>query len=397
MTNTDLLSALNNVDAEYLEHSEKTYKRSHKVILRTLAAAAMIGVLAFGVFAISSANRIHRVDTKQTHIAKLLVQSDGSTTAHTGYAEVTLDVTMNPTAPETIQHFYVPMLPAQQWQAVPSFINPGTVPNYSHDTLLWWKSEDGSYVNFRQTAWRDYSGALPFDTVCTGYGADHSVSEKAFGNDTVFCVTVAPSALSDDISHPGLQKLYWSDGDYLFTMEVNYEMSETEITDILESITEVNDVSLFVNTVELSAFEAEHKADAIVAMYFPTALPEDCTQTVGCAQADGECLFLWEIGSDPLNASVLALSAAPEIYGFSQGEIADWECSAAPYQKSTCRWNDCEVTCYQGSEKAALLWNIGGIDYSLKSSGSAAYDADTLLQILSDMEWTENISEQFIK
>lgn len=394
MTTMQLMRAISAADPSDLEHSERTVRSKGKTAFRLSLAAAVVALLTITVFAVPAIrNALFGVRTKQTYISRIFVDEGNAADVHESYLDVSLDIALDKSAPASIETYYIPMLPASQWEPIPLITREGQSPNLSKSTLLQWQTQDGSYVLFRQYAMPGYSAEQPFDSVCTGFDADYSIEQIELSSYIVQRITVEPSskeALGFLGKHAGLQKLYWSNGDYIFTMEVNFDMSDATLADIFESITTTADVMPYL-TIERQSAEIDlvpklHQE----AILWPDTLPEDCVQTVGVQTADGGYLFLWITDHDLVEPSVLALTIAPG--GQNSSIMLDWETAAEDFEKEETTIKNIPVTCYQNAYQAELLWTYDGEDYSLKASGAQALSVQELLEILQSAALTDNIA-----
>ena len=396
MTTLDLIAAISAARAEDLEHSERQRSGKRRTGARLLLTAAVLAVLTATVFAIPTVrNALFGVETTKTFVSRVFV-TEGQADFRESAIDVALELQMDANAPARIETCYVPMLPAQQWDAIPLTLSGGETLSFRANTLLQWQNGNGDYVRFRQFAMPSYNGQYTFDSVSTGFDAEYSVSQIELGGYAAQRITVEPSSIDDlgfHAEHAGLQKLYWSDGRYVFTMEVNRDMTDAMLASILESIQPVEDLTPYVavryeNTVVLP-IPSIHLEQIL----FPERLPEGYVQTDGVQTADGGYLFLW-CDDAPIVPNVLELSIVPA--GTNEWTMKDWETSAAPYEKTTQTVGEYPVVCYQREKRAQLLWTWDGVDYTLKSSGASACSVSELLQILQSCAATKDIEQHLL-
>lgn len=383
MTTLDLIAAIGAAGNEDLEHSERTVSTRHRVTTSVLLVAAILAMLTATAFAVPAIrNALFGTVVKQTFVSKIFVEEGNSADVRESSVDVSLDVRMNPDAPNVLKTCYVPMLPAREWEPIPIKVTSGQELSFRTSTLLQWRNSEGDYVLFRQFAMPDYSVEQPFDSVCTGFDAEYSTDQLQLGEYTVQRITVEPSTMETlgfRGENAGLQKLYWSDGDYIFSMEVNYSMSEEELGAILESIAPVEQVGDYVAVERTPGIVLPLPQLHLAEIRFPKTLPEGYVQTAGAQAAIGEYFFLW-CKKDTLPESVLELSIAPE--GRNIDIQKDWETSAEDDSKTTREAGGITVLCYQREAQAQLLWSIDGADYTLKSSGPERLSTEELLQLL---------------
>lgn len=286
MTKLDLIAAIGAASDEDLEHSERLASGKHRVKIRILMAAAIIALLSFTAFAAPAIwNALFGVTAEQYRISGIFVEKGQPIDVRESSLNISLDVQMSKDAPSRLLTCYVPMLPAEQMEPIPLTVMKGAVIIFRTDSLLQWQNEDGEYVLFRQVAWPDYAKGQTFDTVSTGFDAGYSITQTELGGYTVQRLMVEPSEKDENgvhAEHPGLQKLYWSDGFYLFSMEVNYSMEDARLAEILESIQPVSDVTKYVVIEEQAASSQEPQPSLILnRILFPETIPQGYEQSCG--------------------------------------------------------------------------------------------------------------------
>lgn len=394
MTNLDLISAIGEaVKQEDLEHSERLVTHRRRVTTRVLLAAALIALLSFTAFAAPAIyNALFGVETTRSAVSRIFVEKGKPAEVSESALNITLNVRMLPEAPSEIETFYVPMLPAKQWDPIPLQKTEGSTVSFDIDVLLQWQNADGEYVKFEQTAWPyDTFGEFQ-DTLLTGFDASYSVSQAELGGYPVQRIVVEPSEKEENgvcAAHPGLQKLYWSDGLYIFSMEVNYSMSDARLAEILESIRPVSAPADYIVIEEVSVPETELRPSLDLArILFPGSLPQGYVQSYGRRYGDGECFFLW-LKKGVNQPTALELTIAPE--GRNDWIRKDWETQAKPYEITERDVNGTLVLCYQDSSTAQLLWQLDGADYTVYSTGPERLTVEELLEILEGMTFVEDI------
>ena len=400
MTNLDLITAIGAAaDREDLEHSERLVTRRRRVSTRVLLAAALIALLYFTAFAAPAIyNALFGVETTQTFVSRIFVEEGKPADVSESAIDIYLKVRMLPEAPSEIETFYVPMLPAKQWDPIPLQKTEGSVVSFDIGILLQWQNADGEYVIFEQTAWPADPDGQFSDTLLTGFDASYSVSQTELGGCTVQRIVVEPSEKEENgvcAADPGKQKLYWSDGLYIFSMEVNYSMPDARQTEILESIRPVGDPADYLVIERIPVPETEPRPSLdLDRVLFPASLPQGYAQSYGRRYGDGECFFLWlkEGVSQP---TALELTIAPE--GRNDLIKKDWETQAKPWEKTERDVNGTLVLCYQDSWTAQLFWQLDGADYTVCSTGPERFTVEELLEILEGMTFLENIDSVLMR
>lgn len=238
----DLYRAIGEVDAEFLEHSEKKVSRGGRAVVRVGLLAAIVAALSLTAMAIPAVwNHIFGVQVEQKQIAAVMVDENSETIVN-GYADVTLDMTLPQTAPLQVETVYVPLYPAENWEPIVELRDDEAAEDDPTATYFGWDTQDGSYVIFRQLARRGYRGDYPVFAVNLGFHAAYSVGTRTLDGCEVQTITVEPSGMEQDgyaARDGGRKLLIWSDGAYIFSMEVNYDMDEELLQKVFQSIAPV--------------------------------------------------------------------------------------------------------------------------------------------------------------
>lgn len=389
MTELDLIAAIGAVDAADLEHSERSSAGKRRIGTKVLLAAAIVSLLCTTVFAVPAIyNALFGVETRQTFVSRIFVEEGKPADVHESALTITLDVRMLPEAPSEIETFYVPMLPAKQWDPIPLQITEGSVVSFNLDVLLQWQNADGEYVIFEQTAWPADPYGHFHDTMLTGFDASYSVSRAELGGYPVRRIVVEPSEKEENgvyAADPGKQKLYWSDGLYIFSMEVNYTMSDARLAEILESLQPVPDAFEYLVIEEVPVPEKE-PVIKLSRILFPESLPEGYELSWANRYKNGVCDFQWRKEGDYLPA-VLNLI----VNGRNDWFKEDWETLAKSYEQTEREVNGISVQCYQDNWEAQLLWRYDGTTYSIHSKGPGRLTVEELLEILEGMSLLKEI------
>ena len=391
MTNLDLISAIGAAAEQDLDHSERLVTHRRRVSTRVLLAAALIALLSFTAYAAPAIyNALFGVETRQTFVSRIFVEEGKPADVSESAIDIYLKVRMLPEAPSEIETFYVPMLPAEQWAPIPLRISEGQVASFDLGVLLQWQNADGEYVKFEQTTWpANPYGHFP-DTLLTGFDASYSVSQAELGGCTVQRIVVEPSEKEENgvyAAHPGLQKLYWSDGLYIFSMEVNYTMSDARLAEILESIRPVSDPADYLVIERIPVPETEPKPIIKLSqILFPGSLPEGYELSWGRRYKTGECDFLWRKDGETM-PTVLNLT----VNGKNDQFKADWERQARPYEQTEREVNGTTIHCCEDNWTSQLLWRLDGTPYSLISTGPQRLTVEELLELVEGMTLLDEI------
>ena len=412
--------AAENVKFKTLRRLEQAQapRRSVRPLRRVLIAAAVVIALVGGAFAAPAIwNALTSVRTVQAGKGVLQLTEHG-VLAKAGYLEITPEITKNEDAPETIETYYVPSLCAD-WEPVTQYYSSEATPSMQKDASFAWKLPEGGYALLRQFTLTGYAPDICFDTVSLGFGSYYTLSEQQYGEIPAYCVAVPPSEYPEPVGLTeeqtvyspggyggyseealrqydlgsvcfemdedaglarmycrGLKRLYWSDGDYLFTLEVNYDMSEQTLTAILESLTPVEDFRPYVR---MERAEPAPAAEEIVqTVLFPDFVPEGWTLMDGGSGTGG---WIWSYA----DRSGLELLQETEPTS-CDCERLDWMGSMEDYRSYETTVGDWRVTVFESDFKAALLWKTETDYFVLSSSGPDRLDAQTLLRIAESLE-----------
>ena len=391
MTNLDLISAIGAAAEQDLDHSERLVTHRRRVSTRVLLAAALIALLSLTAYAAPAIyNALFGVETRQSFVSRIFVEKGKPADVSESAIDIYLKVRMLPEAPSEIETFYVPMLPAEQWDPIPLQKTEGSAVSFDNGVLLQWQNADGEYVIFEQTAWPADPDGQFSDTLLTGFDASYSVSQTELGGCTVQRIVVEPSEKEENgvyAAHPGLQKLYWSDGLYIFSMEVNYSMPDARQTEILESIRPVGDPADYLVIEEIPAPETEPKPIIKLSrILFPGSLPQGYVLSYGCRYKSGECDFQWRKDGESM-PTVLNLT----VNGDNDQFKADWERQAKPYEQTEREVNGTPIRCCEDNWTSQLLWRLDRTPYSLISTGPERLTVEELLEIVEGMSFLDEI------
>lgn len=383
---------------------------------RVLIAAAAAILLIGGVFAAPVIwNALNAVDTKLASNSVLLHTETG-VLAREGYLEITPELTPNENAPKTIETYYIPQL-CENWDPITLYYTTEEAPTMQKDAFFAWRLPDGGYVQLRQHPLADYNAESPLDTVSLGFGSDYTLSERQFGEILAQCIAVPPSDCAEpmdwsgdskyflppgygaysagvlllgdadgtcenmdestglsNMHHPGLQKLWWSDGDYLFLLQVNYNMSEETLTEILESFVPVEDFRPYV-TLEYTEPVAQEVLPVETPL-FPTAVPEGwMLKSTNSQPVD---VYTWVWSYEDRSGLELIQQSSPDSYDIA---MMDWYGSTEAVTRFEASAQNWSITAFESAYKAALLWKSDTDWFILSSSGPDRLDAPALLTI----------------
>lgn len=373
----DLYRAIGNALPEYLEHSERESSHRCSMTLRICIAAALVLVLSLTAVAVPYIrNYISSVAVRQTHAVTVILDKSGESVLG-AHADISLDTKLRSNAPATLESFYIPMYLAEHWQPCTQYRNR---EDYGHEVSglsLRWEKGDGLYLVFTQLAQPGYTGDYPISGIDLGYADTYSVETRNFGWHKVQAVVVPPSQL-EDLVDEGRQKFFWSDGDYIFSMEVNYDMSDALLEEIFQSISKVETVEDYMRIEYISPTASEPMA--VDSPMMPAYIPDGWIQSIGGRQPDGSYLYLWNLQDELSVMSALEYVQTADTE-FLELKQRDWFSSVEEYETETETINGCTFTIYIGNSDTQLLWRSEGYSFCLTSSGPNRLCADELVAI----------------
>ncbi len=375
----DLYRAIGAADPAYLEHSEKRNPVKRGRLLRVGIAAAVIVVLCMSAMAVPAVRQLI-FGVQPTRIAAVYVEN-GAEVMSNASGDVRLDVQLPADAPGSIETYYVPLLPAQSWTPIVRTVT-GSVPESSYSTYLGWEDGEGNYVLFQQLVQPGYQGDYTIDTVNLGFNGDYTTEKTVVADQEVQMIAVKPSSLEGEEiagSDAGRRKLYWSDGSYIFIMEVNYDMKQSLLAQIFDSIAQTDSVEAYQQIVVEQAPDLGEPMTIETPMR-PAELPEGWAEDRGGQQPDGSYAYYWrpEDETQAMTAVLEFTQTKDEVYYTTV--VADWETTATEHTAETTTVTGWETTVYTAANEVQLLWREEGYIFSLVSSGPNHLSAEQLLK-----------------
>lgn len=383
MKTEDLLLAIGQADTEFLEQSERKTKRRKPHIFAYIAAAVCVLCASVAAYTMSQ-NNIQDVAVRQT-MQGVIIQHDGYTVSVGGSADVTLKMQMPADAPSKVEKFYVPKL-MQDWTAK-EIITVEEKTEDKKETYLIWENANGDSVIFRQIAAPGYAGQYAIDTILLGYQTAYQTDVKTIGKTDVHTVTIAPSKIEKDgivAQDEGRQKLYWSDGEYLFIMEVNYDMSEELIAEIFASIEQVDSIAPYQNLVPAGDVEIP-ELPPISDLMFPTKIPDGWEQTSVSENPISECASYWKFASEPEQMSVIVFTQSTD-EEYHNSELILWATSVKNYTEESRIMDGICYTIFTSDNQIQILWQCDGYFFSIDNAGENLATLDDLLAMAQSVE-----------
>ena len=383
MKTEDLLLALGQADQEFLEQSEPKKKRKTLHIFAYIAAAVFVLCTSVAAYALSQSN-IKDVAVRQT-MRGVIVNRDGYSVSIGGSADITLKMEMPANAPSKVEKFYAPTL-MQDWTAK-EIITVETGAEDKRETYLTWTNADGDSVIFRQIAAPGYEGQYAIDTVLLGYQAEYQTNVKTIGEYEVHTVTVKPSKMEKDgvvAEDEGRIKLYWSDDEYIFIMEINYNMSDELLAEIFASIEQVESLAPYQNLVPAGDVEIRELPPISVLM-FPTKIPEGWEQTRQSENPISEYNSYWKLASETEQRSVIEFTQTTD-EEYYDSVLFLWAASVKNYTEENKMMDDICYTVFVSENQVQIIWQQDGCCFSLDSAGPMHAGAHDLLAMAQSIQ-----------
>lgn len=206
-------------------------------VVRAVLIAAIVLALAVSVYAATEITQaIRRQNRKPNHEALTAgdVQTDDEAYFTPTYPsgdsyekrmhEVRLEVEMYPDAPETVDIFYMLQV-SQEYTQIHGYLYHERISvNYS------WSTPEG-IIDFKQTAGADFDPSEVVDVVWTKPGVAPEVEVTWIAGLKGYLVREEPA--QDSI---GRTTFHWSDGDYLFRLQVPYEYTDAQLEKLISGI-----------------------------------------------------------------------------------------------------------------------------------------------------------------
>lgn len=391
MTNHDLFLALNYVRPEYLACSEAEGKQPRRIPRRLALTAAVAALLACSVLAgITVANHIKNARSEQTNRPAAIHDLQGTVQIYEGMADISLSLHLMEERPAKIEAFYVPLYFAENWE-MEAQIRPAHQENREAylDTRLMWQDGAGGYAEFTQCIVDARIPAdcaeYPFDCVSTGYNESCQTENLQLGQYSLFCVTVPPSSAELDnqtVCHDGLRKFYWSDGNYLFTLEVSYDVSDAVVEQALESLTTVPDITTYETVHYIDPEPVAYEAQ--ITTLVPREVPDGWQQLYGEVAPDGCYNFAWRGEADNWNLELTQVRT-----GSQTGLLREWETTTEDCAKFTYTIQSWDVVIYQRENKLQAFWHVGEADYVLTLRGRGEHAVDDMVAFIDNLELTD--------
>lgn len=218
------------VISEVLEMTSerKTNDFGCSVLRKILIAAVAVMLVATSVFAASAIHNALVGGSLKSDGVSFTLMNDSNEGLNR--YEVWLDVDMNENAPESIKTYYMPAL-ADEYQQYFGYVYQQSATVYMWtDGIGRWENE----VRFWQTA----GGSFEVDKAIA---CVYMLPEETPEAKMVELNSIQGYLVGDSFGY-GSKSFFWSDGDYLFQLDVPDEYTNDDIAELLQSIVAVEDI-----------------------------------------------------------------------------------------------------------------------------------------------------------
>lgn len=363
-----------------IEQSETKRHLMRRPLRTVLLAAAALALLVSSVFAAPLLwNAITGIEAEQ-NARPVLYFDENTVIVEGGYIDIVPEITPNPNAPEQIQTYYVPAQ-AASWTAEPFVYTSPSLPDLSKGYYGEWTLPDGTQVMLRQCVVSLYSPGAGFDEVAVGYDSRYTIEQRDYDHISAQCVVVPPSQALEGKEDPGRKKLYWSDGDYLFTLEVSYSMSDEALAEIMNSLHPVDEILPYLNLVYKEVKPSVKTA--VQDPVFPSYMPENWKlfEKSGI-QGDGSYIWFWDPTESIGYLEFDQIANEPDMY--YEMFLTDW-LSLWDVQPEEVTLGEWTIKTFEDDFRTALLWRTEDEVFYFKCCGEERLDVSELLKIAASL------------
>lgn len=245
MNAENLFQAIGELDDGMLMAADKEPKRQRKIGWKVGLVAAVVaglGISAAAAPAIYNAIFGAKVEKDEHVWISATDPADGSSYEMNVY-EIRLELEVDENAPDSIEVFYVPDVPEELVQ-IKGYIHLRDEENAL--TQFWWINEQtDSDIFFSQQAGGSLTPEDLTEQVSTALGGEPGTKLCTVAGISGYLIDVRP--LGDGIG--GDRIFYWSDGQYLFRLEVPYEYSDAQLAELVASVQPVEDIVPYLSTI----------------------------------------------------------------------------------------------------------------------------------------------------
>lgn len=243
MKKEKLFEAIGQLDESLLSGADmqKPHRRVGWKVMLVAAVVAGMAVTAVASPTIRSALFGGKVETDDRTWFSATDPSDGSSYAMNSH-EITLSVEMDEDAPESIQIYHIPQIP-EGFTQIKGHLHGYDAPNAL--AQFWWILEGTDEdIFFSQVAGGSVTPQDLTEIVATVPGDKVQAEMCTIAEIRGYLIDVRP--IGDGIG--GDRIFFWSDGQYLFRLEVPYEYTDTQLEALVASVQPVEDIVPYLST-----------------------------------------------------------------------------------------------------------------------------------------------------
>ena len=243
MNREKMFEAIGQVDEKLLAGAEaqKKYRRLGWKVALVAAVVTGLTVTAAAAPAIRNALFGGKVETDDAVWLTPTDPADGSSYEISSH-EITLEVEMDAEAPKTIGTYYLPQVPEEMDQIAGHILGDPL----ASVTQFWWTQKEGGDIHFVQKAGGSLMPEDLKESVSTVYGTVPKAELRTIAGIQGYLIDVRP--IGDGLM--GDRIFFWSDGQYLFRLEVPYEYTDEQLERMVASVQPVEDIVPYLVTMD---------------------------------------------------------------------------------------------------------------------------------------------------
>lgn len=251
MNQEKLFEAIGQLEDSLLAGAEDMGRRHRRMGWKVMLVAAVVAGLAVTAAAspvIRNALLGGKVESDDTLWLTPTDPVDGSS-FEVAEHYITLEVELDADAPKTVETFHLPKIPEGMEQLAGHILGD---PIRSV-TQFWWISKGtGEDIHFMQKAGGSIRKEDLQESVSTLYGTVPKAQMRTFAGVEGYLIDVKP--VGDGLN--GDRIFFWSDGQYLFRLEMPYEYSDAQLEVMVASVQPVEDITPYLVTMGQQELEA---------------------------------------------------------------------------------------------------------------------------------------------
>lgn len=232
-----LFEAIGDLDTAMIAETEKISEgKGRRMGLRVILVAAIMAGLALTAGAaplIRNALKDGSIDSNPIAAFTPTNPVNGSSYEIRTH-DIRVEIELDETAPEFIETYYLPQIPQGYVQYHGAL--------YNQNSLLHcvWKAEDDydHDITYWQTARWSYDPDEIVAVIDTAPGEKPVAEMRTYADIEGYYAEQKPVA-----ELPGSRLFFWSDGSYLYRLELPYDYTDTQIEEMITSLSQVTDIA----------------------------------------------------------------------------------------------------------------------------------------------------------